>query len=78
MVMNNLYWKHLHKNQREQLVFHELGHCLLKLGHDDTETSLMNSADFMPKEWYVYDYDNLIRKLFVGCKNPEPFKYEEI
>lgn len=77
MVINNLFWKDLNNLQREQLIFHELGHCLLKLGHDDIGTNLMNSSDFISDDWYIYDYDNLMNKLFIGCKNPERFKYKE-
>jgi len=44
--INNLYWNNLSIEQKEQLIYHELGHCVLNRGHDN---SLMPSNPDCPK-----------------------------
>lgn len=36
VVVWTAYWNQTSVSNREQLIFHELGHCLLGLSHDDT------------------------------------------
>lgn len=50
ITINRKYWNIASNIERELLIFHELGHCLLFLGHDDlllssgTSRSIMTSA----------------------------------
>ena len=34
--INSKYWFSFSEEQKEQLIYHELGHCVFKLGHDDS------------------------------------------
>lgn len=34
--INKIYWESYSREQKEQLIFHELGHCVLNRGHDDS------------------------------------------
>lgn len=34
--INSLHWSNFSEEQKEQLIFHELGHCVFNLGHDDS------------------------------------------
>lgn len=34
--INSLKWELFTEEQKEQLIFHELGHCVLNLNHDDS------------------------------------------
>ena len=49
------YWNSINSNAKEQLIYHELGHCILDLGHNDDYSvkagyycpdSIMNSHAF--------------------------------
>lgn len=35
IMIDSTYWQYCNDAQAEQLVYHELGHCALGLGHDD-------------------------------------------
>lgn len=57
-------WKKMDEYGREQLMYHELGHCVLGLGHNDAEAkldgwmvegSIMNSYWF-GNSWYYLKY----------------------
>lgn len=75
IVLNTYYWQWLNDLDREQLVFHELGHCVLNRDHNDQwitapdgnyiQASVMNAYDF---EWWKYDlyHDFYMRELFLG------------
>lgn len=78
--INRLTWQRLTKSQREQTIHHELGHCLLNQGHNDTDINLMNSAGFLTTEQFKKYYDYYVRRLFKGCAKPkyEHFIYEEV
>ncbi len=39
VIFNTLFWSILSDLDKEKLVFHELGHCILKRSHLDTSTS---------------------------------------
>ena len=41
------YWWHVDTNTRHWLVYHELGHCALELGHDDTVDADGNPRSLM-------------------------------
>jgi hypothetical protein len=64
---------------KEQTIFHELGHCLLRQQHDEQYLNIMNSKGFIDREEYFANYDYYIRKLFIGCKKDlaTKFIYEE-
>lgn len=61
---------------REQIIFHELTHCLMLQGHDDSDLNIMNSDGFIHNLEYVNNYDMYIRKMFKTCSNKEQIKYE--
>jgi len=78
--LNIRTWHLLTEPQREQLVFHELAHCLLDQEHDDDDLNIMNTAGFIEDDLYSEYYDYFIRRLFINCKKPitDKFKYEGI
>jgi hypothetical protein len=78
--INKRSWVALTEIQKEQLIFHELTHCLLDQDHDDLGLNVMNTHGFIYKQLYVEYYDYFIRRLFLECRKPlyEKFKYEEI
>lgn len=57
------YWKIASPAMREQLMFHELGHCSLGLGHVAT-LSIMNPY-LLPETFYVDNRKRLFDELFV-------------
>lgn len=65
-------WDSMNHEQREQVIYHELGHCVLNKGHDDTmlvdscPKSIMRSVAFSRSEiddCYVPDFDRYIKEL---------------
>lgn len=61
-------WGLLPIASREQLMFHELGHCVLLRGHtgltaDGTGTSIMNAYHLRP-DFYTQNYSTLLTELF--------------
>jgi hypothetical protein len=65
--IDSSYWTQINydDSQMEQLIFHELGHCALGLGHIPTyvislrfnsyiQGSIMNPYAFGPTTWYAY------------------------
>jgi len=65
-------WDSMNDEQREQVIFHELGHYVLNKGHDDTmlnsgcPKSIMRSVAFSLNEiddCYVPDFDRYIKEL---------------
>lgn len=66
ITINHTNWIGLNAIYREQLLFHELGHCLLNrnhLGSGQNPVSIMNSNLFN-SQIYVDNYDSLIEELF--------------
>jgi hypothetical protein len=57
--INSKYWYSFSEDQKEQIVFHELGHCVFNLNHDDSTlavneqcpNSIMRSYAF--SEWEI-------------------------
>ena len=47
VVIDEPYWDRVDETEREYLVFHELGHCLLSRDHDDTQDENGNCASIM-------------------------------
>jgi len=70
--INSMHWSNFSEEQKEQLIFHELGHCVFNLGHDDSmleyrrdcPNSIMRSFMFNQ-----YEIDN--------CYVPENSHYME-
>jgi hypothetical protein len=62
VTIDETFWNDSHDLLREMVVFHELGHCVLKRGHEDTSfsngacASLMNSG--LSQCQVVYDETN--------------------
>lgn len=65
IVIDRGTWVTMSVVGKEELMFHELGHCILNLDH--TETGLMKPAGFYQPHIYVANYKKLINELF-GCK----------
>ena len=59
ILINEIEWWSLTELEQEQLILHELGHCLLERDHNDKldryghPISIMNSDAFIPD--YVYN-----------------------
>lgn len=82
-------WQYASKAEREQLMFHELGHCLMGLQHDNTVAKLYDynseidgfysgAANLMNAyaiwgEWYEPNRTYYINKLF-NFNTPQPVK----
>ena len=71
--INSNYWSDFTDEQREQLVFHELGHCVLNKSHDDgtdgdnCPSSIMRPQMFSFTEiedCYLPKYKDYIKNLF--------------
>jgi hypothetical protein len=75
VVVNVYKYRRLPKMYQEQVIFHELGHGLLSLHHDDTDLNIMNTFNFIPEQDFVVRYDYYIRKLFKDCKYKGVFVY---
>jgi hypothetical protein len=50
--------------QERGLIFHELGHCLLDLGHANPESKMMMSPYLFDEKTYVTNWDRLQKELF--------------
>jgi len=50
--------------QERGLIFHELGHCLLDLGHASPESKMMMSPYLFDEKTYVTNWDRLQNELF--------------
>ena len=59
VVFSEYYWNASNEVQRQETVNHELGHCLLSLGHNDSTTntipdSIMNTYSISRSYYYQY------------------------
>lgn len=61
--INETEWKRLNENQKYNLIYHELGHCILNREHNDNRqeycpVSFMNSSimgeDCLERNWLSY------------------------
>lgn len=65
------YWESASIADKEQLIYHELGHCVLGRKHLDGKLdsgipiSIMNTFHF-DRSTYVYYHDYYMRELFLG------------
>jgi hypothetical protein len=63
------YWDRASDTERENLIFHELGHCLLKRNHlderkNDKTVSIMNSRIMVPEEYNSKTREGYLEELF--------------
>jgi hypothetical protein len=72
--INKNDWEMLETYSREELILHELAHCVMFLKHDKREDSIM-TAKGMLGIYYVNHYNRLINEHF-GCKNRSCCKME--
>ncbi len=74
ILLDEEYWQSAGTLDREQLVFHELGHCALDREHnetwarDDWPTSIMYPSNEIDQHKYAAWYDYYIKELFTGKK----------
>lgn len=61
IIIYNRFWNTADDIQKEILVMHEAGHCCLNLDHKDD--SIMN-AYLLSNNYYIANYDELIKELF--------------
>lgn len=67
------YWEEITEPGREQLIMHELGHCVLDLDHDDrvgtvgawsnVPLSIMNSTHFGDEPYYSQNREYYLQEL---------------
>lgn len=63
IYIDRKYWARTDETMHEQLIFHEMGHCILHKQHDDNGVHIMNSST--PDELdYVMYHTQLIEELF--------------
>lgn len=63
ITLNTEYWALSDTYMREQLLYHEMGHCVLLLEHNDKELSIMNSRA-IPEDLYLKNRSYLLTSLF--------------
>lgn len=72
ITVNGKFWTALSGVYREQLLFHELGHCLLNRVHEGDNFynphSIMNKTLFSD-QIYKSNYDYFLKELFSGLDN---------
>ena len=72
--INPVTWSYMSEAERESLIFHELGHCLLNRGHDNSEKYDLEYGSNIPNSimhqyaissaFYENRYDHYIKELF--------------
>ena len=64
VIIDNAFWQSSNNMHREFIVFHELGHCFLDRGHDDSKdangkcASIMNSGSAQCRANYTTESRN--------------------
>jgi hypothetical protein len=76
--INPNYWVNLNESEKEHVMFHELGHCVLNRGHDEGQLLLEDLGYYIPKSiMYPYifssnvyesNYDYYVNELFYNTK----------
>lgn len=78
ITLNGSFWNQLSFTYKEQLLFHELGHCLLNRSHEGNDfynpTSIMNKS-FFSESTYKNQYDFFIKELFGNENHQDHFEY---
>lgn len=71
IVVDEPYWNRIDDLQKEYIVFHELGHCVLDKDHDDSQAdngeciSIMQSGEGSCKgEYSLQNRETLLNELF--------------
>jgi hypothetical protein len=63
IVIDTIYWEKISPTQRIALVFHELGHCILKREHIEEGLSIMNP--YLISDYnFSNHFDGLLSELF--------------
>lgn len=71
ITINTKYWDKLPIENKEEVIFHELGHCVLKK-RDHTEVGIMKAVGLHDPEIYRTHYHYLINYLF------DEFQYVDV
>lgn len=66
VIISAGFWEHAPDADKEQLMFHELGHCALFLSHVKTY-SIMYPI-MLNTFWYLHYRDALVKELFTGIR----------
>lgn len=64
IVVDKAGWVKLSHAEREELLFHEMGHCVLNLDHEDG--TIMQAKGLLGSVYYTTNYNFLLNYLF-GC-----------
>ncbi len=71
VVVDESNWNRLDALEKEYVIFHELGHCILRRSHNDTENasgvceSIMQSGEGLCRSDYtISNRSNLLKELF--------------
>ncbi len=73
IIIDKPYWRVSTNLQREHIMFHELGHCFLNLGHDDSKDDNGDCVSIMAStigggdcltNYNQFNRDSLITELF--------------
>jgi len=70
VIIDRVLWRRASDEMREQVIFHELGHCYLQRSHDDTKNelgicnSLMRSSTTICNINYTENRDHYLDELF--------------
>tara|TARA_Y100000385_G_C13090016_1_gene638257 strand:+ start:1547 stop:2020 length:474 start_codon:yes stop_codon:yes gene_type:complete len=70
VIIDPLLWQRASESKREQVIFHELGHCYLQRGHDDSKDgngvcmSIMHSSTDICSLNYAQNRDYYLDELF--------------
>lgn len=78
IVLDSDYWEKADNYEKESLVFHELGHCILNKDHSTEMISSYYFLDYRPKSimhpysffQYRYYRDDYIKELFTPQATP--------
>jgi hypothetical protein len=70
--INSKFWPNFSEEQKEQLIFHELGHCKFNLNHDDSRLSYDNACPNSIMRSYMFSQWDI-----QTCYEPERNHYME-
>jgi hypothetical protein len=71
------FWKRASTTQKELVIFHELGHCVLGLSHTDTDEDIMTWYQITSFD-YKRNYNEIINRYYNCKKNCPTIKYEAV
>lgn len=71
--INSKSWSSFSEEQKEQLIFHELGHCVFNLDHDDTKISYKQYCPNSVMRSYMFSQWEI-----ETCYVPENIHYMEV